>query len=129
KRHGALGIDAYRDMGMLPEAIRNYLLRLGWSHGDDEIISTEQAIAWFDLDHVGRGPARFDIAKLENLNGHYIRESEPARLVALIRPTIEADIGGALDEPALARLAAGMPGLQVRAKTLRQLAETAVFYV
>ena len=73
KRHGALGVDAYRDMGYLPEALRNYLLRLGWGHGDDEIISTEQAIEWFDLDAVGRSPARFDFAKLENLNGHYIR--------------------------------------------------------
>ncbi|HEY2537960.1 MAG TPA: glutamate--tRNA ligase, partial [Stellaceae bacterium] len=73
KRHGALGVDAYRDMGYLPEALRNYLLRLGWSHGDDEIISTEDAIRWFDLGAIGRAPARFDFAKLGNLNGHYIR--------------------------------------------------------
>ena len=76
KRHGALGVDAYRELGYLPEALRNYLLRLGWSHGDDEIISTEQAIAWFDVDAVGRAPARFDFAKLDNLNGHYIRVAE-----------------------------------------------------
>src|SRR3546814_2145943 len=71
KRHGALGVDAYRDLGYLPEALRNYLLRLGWGHGDDEIISTEQAIEWFDLDAVGKSAARFDFVKLENLNGHY----------------------------------------------------------
>ena len=80
KRHGALGVDAYRELGYLPEALRNYLLRLGWSHGDEEIIWTEQAIAWFDLDAVGRAPARFDFAKLDNLNGHYIRLAEDARL-------------------------------------------------
>ena len=74
KRHGALGVEAYREQGYLPEALRNYLLRLGWSHGDDEIISTEQAIRWFDLDAVGRAPARFDFAKLDSLNGHYIRD-------------------------------------------------------
>ena len=75
KRHGAVGIDAYRDMGYLPEALRNYLLRLGWSHGDDEIISTEQAIEWFNLESIGRSAARFDFAKLESLNGHYLRAS------------------------------------------------------
>src|SRR5690606_32873346 len=94
KRHGALGVDAYRDMGYLPEALRNYLLRLGWGHGDDEIISTVQAIEWFDLGGVGRSPSRFDFAKLDNLNGHYIREADDARLVALIRPGIETAIGG-----------------------------------
>ena len=73
KRHGALGVDAYRDQGFLPEAMRNYLLRLGWSHGDDEIISTEQAIAWFDLDGVNKGAARFDLARLTSLNAHYLR--------------------------------------------------------
>ena len=87
KRHGALGVDAYRDeLGMLPEAVSNYLLRLGWGHGDDEIISREQAIEWFDLDHVGKSPSRFDFKKLENLNGHYIREADDARLAELIAP-------------------------------------------
>jgi glutamyl-tRNA synthetase len=81
KRHGALGVEAYRAMGYLPEALRNYLARLGWSHGDDEIFSTEQMVEWFDLDGSARAPARFDFAKLENLNGHYIRhtpDAEPA---------------------------------------------------
>src|SRR5690606_23878530 len=95
KRHGALGVDAYRDdLGILPEAVNNYLLRLGWGHGDDEIISREQAIEWFDLAGVGRSPSRFDIKKLENLNGHYIREADDARLAALAAgrmPPLEAE--------------------------------------
>lgn len=98
KRHGALGVDAYRDeLGMLPEAVNNYLLRLGWGHGDDEIISREQAIQWFDLDHVGRSPARFDLKKLENVNGHYIREADDGRLADMIAPRVEREMGVALD--------------------------------
>ena len=84
KRHGALSVTEYREMGFLPEAVRNYLLRLGWGHGDDEIISTEQAVALFDLDGVGRSPARFDLAKLTSLNAHYLRERPDAELVELI---------------------------------------------
>jgi len=80
KRHGALAVEAYRDMGYLPEAMRNYLLRLGWSHGDDEIIPTDKAIEWFNLENIGKSAARFDIKKLENLNGHYIREMDDAAL-------------------------------------------------
>lgn len=129
KRHGALGVDAYREMGYLPEALRNYLLRLGWSHGDEEIISTEQAIQWFDLDAVGRSPARFDFAKLDNLNGHYIRAAEDQRLVDLIVPQIEKTLGGALDESRRDRLRRGMVGLKPRAKTLVELADAARFYV
>ena len=91
KRHGALGVDAYRDeLGLLPEAVSNYLLRLGWGHGDDEIISREQAIEWFDLAHVGKSPSRFDFKKLENLNGHYIREADDARLADLVAPETRA---------------------------------------
>jgi glutamyl-tRNA synthetase len=129
KRHGALGVEAYRDLGYLPEALRNYLLRLGWSHGDDEIISTEQAIDWFDLDAVGRGAARFDFAKLESVNGHYLRKAEDARLLDLIRPRLEARSGQRLDGAARDRLARGMAGLKARAKTLEELAENAAFYV
>jgi glutamyl-tRNA synthetase len=125
KRHGALGVEAYRDMGYLPEAMRNYLLRLGWSHGDDEIISTGQAIEWFDLDGLGKSPARFDFVKLANLNGHYIRETPDARLVALILPRLEL----ATDNPLTARLAAAMPDIKSRAKTLLELADLARFYV
>ena len=85
KRHGALGVDAYRAMGYLPAALRNYLVRLGWSHGDDEIMSTEQMIEWFDLDAIGRSAARFDFAKLENLNGHYIRATPDKEIVAQLQ--------------------------------------------
>jgi glutamyl-tRNA synthetase len=120
KRHGALGVDAYRDaLGILPEALSNYLLRLGWGHGDEEIISREDAVKWFDLDHVGRSPSRFDMKKLESLNGHYLREADPARLAALVAPKI----AGA-DEALLAR---AMPVLTVRAKDLNELAEGAAF--
>ena len=85
KRHGALGVDAYRAMGYLPDALRNYLVRLGWSHGDAEIMSTDEMIQWFDLDAIGRSAARFDFAKLENLNGHYLRSAPDAELVARLK--------------------------------------------
>ncbi|MEX2201727.1 MAG: glutamate--tRNA ligase [Dongiaceae bacterium] len=129
KRHGALGVDAYRDMGYLPEAMRNYLVRLGWAHGDNEIISTEQAIAWFTLEGVGRSPARFDFDKLNHLNAHYIREADDGRLVDAIKPRIEAMLGAPLDAARLERLAHGMAGLKSRARTLVELAENALFYV
>jgi glutamyl-tRNA synthetase len=128
KRHGALGVDAWRDMGYLPETMRNYLLRLGWGHGDDEIISTEQAIQWFDLGGIGRSPSRLDFGKLDNLNGHYIREADDTRLATLITPRIEAAIGRTLTPAQTARLAAGMGGLKPRAKTLNDLATSAALY-
>ena len=122
KRHGALGVDAYRDeLGMLPEAVFNYLLRLGWGHGDAEIISREQAIEWFDLDHVGKSPSRFDFKKLENLNGHYIREADDERLAALVAPKLELDA----DQKEL--LVRAMPELKQRANDLNQLAQGARF--
>ncbi|MFW0776638.1 MAG: glutamate--tRNA ligase [Rickettsiales bacterium] len=123
KRHGALGVEAYREMGYLPEALRNYLLRLGWAHGDDEIISTEQAIKWFGLDGCGKSPSRFDFAKLENLNGHYIREAEDTRLAELVVEQL-----GDIDELAKVRIIKGMAGLKQRAKTIKELAENAKFY-
>jgi len=129
KRHGALGVEAYRDMGYLPEAMRNYLLRLGWGHGDDEIISTEQAIAWFDIDAVGRSAARFDFVKLANLNGHYLREADDGRLAGLVAPHLEEALGRALDETERTRLQAAMPGLKARAKTILELAKNAGFLV
>jgi glutamyl-tRNA synthetase len=128
KRHGALGVDAWRDMGYLPETMRNYLLRLGWGHGDDEIISTEQAIAWFDLDGVGRSPARLDFAKLDNLNGHYIRAADDARLAALVADRLEATLERPLTDVQRDRLARGMPGLKARAKTIIELASSARLY-
>src|SRR5689334_6315674 len=129
KRHGALGVEAYRDLGYLPEALRNYLLRLGWGHGDAEIISTDQAIEWFDIDAVGQAAARFDFVKLANLNGHYIREAANVRLAELIAPRLETALGRALDAGERARIMAAMPGLKARAKTLVELAENARFYV
>ncbi|MBU6266294.1 MAG: glutamate--tRNA ligase [Sphingomonadales bacterium] len=121
KRHGALGVDAYRDeLGLLPEAMFNYLLRLGWGHGDDEIISREQAVQWFDIDHVGKSPSRFDTAKLLNLNGHYLREADDARLAELVAARME-------QAPALDLLARAMPVMKVRAKDLNELAAGAAF--
>ena len=128
KRHGALGVDAYRDLGFLPEALRNYLLRLGWGHGDDEIISTEQAIDWFGLDGVGKSPARFDVAKLTNLNGHYIREADDNMLVSLVLPEISKILQGNLAEQAESRLKKGMSSLRERAKTILELSELSAFY-
>lgn len=125
KRHGALGAETYRDMGYLPEALNNYLLRLGWAHGDDEIIPQEQAIQWFDLDAVGRSPARFDFAKLESLNGHYIQEADNKRLVSLIEPLMPVTV----DDAGRDRLLAGMDGLKTRAKLITHLAENAAFYL
>ncbi len=129
KRHGALGIEAYREMGYLPEALRNYLLRLGWSHGDAEIISGEEAVAWFDLEGIVKSAARFDFAKLDSLNGHYLRQADDGRLVELILPMIEKALERPLDETGRRRLRAAMPGLKDRAKTLLELAERSQFYV
>jgi glutamyl-tRNA synthetase len=128
KRHGAQAVHEWRDMGYLPETMRNYLLRLGWAHGDDEIISTEQAVAWFTLDGIGRSPSRLDFGKLDNLNGHYIREADDARLAALIAPRVETALERPLTEGQTARLAAGMGGLKARAKTLIELADAARLY-
>jgi len=126
KRHGALGIDAYRAMGYLPAAMRNYLVRLGWAHGDQEIFSTEEMMAAFDLPQIGRSPARFDFAKLENLNGHYMRAAADRELVAEIKrllPHIEGGdaIGAKLTPNMEDKLVAAMPGLKERAKTLIEL--------
>jgi glutamyl-tRNA synthetase len=123
KRHGAMGVDAYRDeLGLLPEAVGNYLLRLGWGHGDDEIISRSQAIEWFDLPQVGKSPSRFDFKKLENLNGHYIREADDQRLAELVGAPL--GISAADDQALLLR---AMPELKARAHTLNELAEGARF--
>lgn len=129
KRHGALGVEAYREMGYLPEALLNYLLRLGWSHGDDEIISSEQAIAWFDIKDVNRGAARFDFDKLASLNSHYIRATDSARLVELIKPGIESRLERGLDASLINRLIRGMDGLRDRVKTIEELIDKSLFYV
>jgi glutamyl-tRNA synthetase len=128
KRHGALGVEAYRDDGFLPEALKNYLLRLGWSHGDEEIISIKQAIEWFDLDSVGKGPSRFDVAKLQSVNAHYIQELDNDRAARLVLPLL-AEKGLPHGEAEGLLLSKAMPGLKPRAKTLLELADAAVFYV
>jgi glutamyl-tRNA synthetase len=132
KRHGALGVEAYRAMGYLPAALRNYLVRLGWSHGDAEIMSTEEMIRWFDLDAIGRSAARFDFAKLENLNGHYLRATPDAEIVARLKALIpELPDGAALlariGEDGWRKLERAMPGLKERATTLVELLDNAAF--
>jgi glutamyl-tRNA synthetase len=132
KRHGALGVDAYRAMGYLPAALRNYLVRLGWSHGDQEIFSTEEMVAAFDLAHIGRGPARFDFAKLESLNGHYIRQTSDAGLVDDIERLLPhlangADLAAKFTPDMKAKFQAAMPGLKERAKNLVELVGSAAF--
>ena len=134
KRHGALGVDAYRAMGYLPAATRNYLVRLGWSHGDQEIFSMEEMVAAFDLPQIGRSPARFDFAKLENLNGHYMRQTTDADLLLEVERVLPHIAGGAelaakLTPEARAKLLAGMAGLKERAKTLVELVDGARFIV
>ncbi len=128
KRHGALGVDAYREQGFLPEALCNYLLRLGWSHGDDEIISRDQAIAWFDLAAVGRSPARFDMSKLLSVNAHYLRQADDAWLADEVLRRLATTSAAPLSRCARERLIGGMAGLKERAKTLVELAAAARFY-
>jgi glutamyl-tRNA synthetase len=132
KRHGALGVDAYRAMGYLPAAMRNYLVRLGWAHGDQEIFTTAEMIATFDLPQIGRSPARFDFAKLENLNGHYIRASDDNDLLDALEQLLPHIAGGqelaSKMTPALRqKLLAAMPGLKERAKTLVELFDASRF--
>jgi len=134
KRHGSPAIEAYRAMGYLPAGLRNYLARLGWSHGDDEIFSTRQMIEWFDIIDINKAPGRLDFAKLADVNSHYIRQSSGAELLARIREFLPDAEGG----PALAarfekagwdRLAAALPSLKERAKTLRELVDGAAYLI
>jgi glutamyl-tRNA synthetase len=130
KRHGALGVEAYRAMGYLPAALRNYLVRLGWSHGDAEIMSNEEMVRWFDLDGIGRSAARFDFAKIENLNGYYLRATPDAEIVARLKALLpELPDGATLAErvgnKGWRKLECAMPGLKERAKTLVELLDSA----
>src|SRR6201985_1002839 len=132
KRHGALGVDAYRGMGYLPAALRNYLVRLGWSHGDQEIFSTQEMIDAFDLSGIGRSAARFDFAKLENLNGHYIRASDDQSLVTMFERVLDyvpdgAEVKAKLNDRTRAQLLQAMPHLKERAKTLIELIDASYF--
>lgn len=128
KRHGALGVEAYRDMGYLPEALKNYLLRLGWSHGDDEIIPIEKAIEWFDLDGLGKSPARLDFAKMNNLNAYYLRLKGDAELTEIVVSFLK-DKGYAVGELERDAIQKGMEGLKVRAELVNELAELAKVYL
>ncbi|WP_417624408.1 glutamate--tRNA ligase [Paremcibacter congregatus] len=128
KRHGALGVEAYRDMGYLPSALKNYLVRLGWAHGDDEIFSEQQAIEWFSLEGIGKSPSRFDFVKLENLNGYYIREAASNEtLVEICRPLIEKNLGRPLTDDETGLLVSAMDEFKPRAKNLNDLAESTLF--
>lgn len=127
KRHGALGVEEYRDMGYLPEAMRNYLARLGWSHGNDEYFTTDQAIKWFDLGGVGKSPARFDFKKLENLSGQHIRNADDSRLLAAVTDFMCATQQNPLSEDQCESLLRAMPALKERAKIIPELIERAYF--
>jgi glutamyl-tRNA synthetase len=129
KRHGAVGLESYRDMGYLPEAMRNYLLRLGWGSGDTDIISTEEAIKIFRLEDIGKSPSRMDFTKLAHVNAHYMRQCGDDRLMTLLLPFVEKALGGKPDEAGLLRLKKGLPGLKERASTLVELAQAGLFYV
>jgi len=127
KRHGALGVEAYRDKGYLPAAMRNYLARLGWSHGDDEFFTDEQAIEWFGLAQIGKSPARMDFAKLENLNGQHIRATADAELVDAIECLFAAQHKPELDQRRRRMLTHAMPGLKERAKTILELIDMSYY--
>jgi glutamyl-tRNA synthetase len=127
KRHGALGIEAYRDMGYLPAAMRNYLARLGWSHGNDEVFTTPQAVEWFDLTHLGKAPARFDFAKLESLSGQHIRATPDAALLTELEAFLAAQKRPPLTETERGLMLRAMPGLKDRAKTLPHVLDMASF--
>jgi glutamyl-tRNA synthetase len=127
KRHGALGVEAYRDMGYLAEAMRNYLARLGWSHGDDEFFTTAQAVEWFDLTHLGKAPARFDFAKLENLSGQHIRATADAPLLSELEAFLASQNRRELSDAEREMMLKAMPGMKERAKTLIELLDMARF--
>lgn len=129
KRHGALGVEAYRDMGYPPEAMRNYLARLGWSHGDDDFFTTDQAIAWFNLESIGKSPARFDFKKLENLSGQHIRAMENSRLLSELESFVASQQLPALSQAHREMFMLGMDSLKERAKTLPELLEMAYYFL
>ncbi len=128
KRHGAASVEEYRDLGYLPEAMRNYLLRLGWSHGDDEFISDAQAREWFNLEHIGKSPARFDFAKLENVNAHYMKLIDNKRLLEIAKPFYKNRHNIGLNAQAIQRITAGIDELKSRAKTVLQFVDESAFY-
>ena len=129
KRHGAIGVESYRDLGYLPDALCNYLLRLGWSHGDDEIISREDALKWFDFDKVGQSASRFDITKLDNINSIYIKNLDDDYLIKLLMNELEKHPNLRINSTTIERINAGIKGLKTRVKTIKELAEISTFYM
>jgi glutamyl-tRNA synthetase len=129
KRHGALAVHEWRDMGYLPEAMNAYLMRLGWSPGHDDIISKEEAASQFDVAQIGRGPARLDFAKLDSVNAHFLKDADDSRLESLTLDFIAAHRGWTISDPGRARLRAAVPLLKKRAKTLAELADMTRFLV
>jgi glutamyl-tRNA synthetase len=129
KRHGALGVHHYREMGYLKESICNYLLRLGWGHGNEEIISRNQAIEWFDIHNIGKSPSRFDFKKLDNLNAYYMKNKDNALLLPDLQPFLESLVKRSLNKEELNLVEKGLDGLKQRAKTLKELAEKSLFYI
>ncbi|MEM9468969.1 MAG: glutamate--tRNA ligase [Pseudomonadota bacterium] len=129
KRHGSVSVEDYKNMGILPEAFCNYLLRLGWGHKDEEIIPMDRAIELFDLKGINKAASKFDMKKLESLNAHYIKEADNNRLIDLISPILKTEFDIIISEESLLRLHAGMDGLKDRAKTLVELAQESKFYL
>jgi glutamyl-tRNA synthetase len=134
KRHGALGVEVYRAMGFLPAGLRNYLARLGWSHGDDEIFSTDEMIAWFDIADINKAPARLDPKKMEDVNSHYIRQAGDEELLRRIQAFLPEAEGGpelaaAFNRVGWDKLAAALPSLKGRAKTLKELVDGARYLI
>lgn len=129
KRHGAVGLHVYEEMGYLPEAMRNYLLRLGWGHGDQELFTTEEAVAAFTLQGIGKSPSRMDFAKLAHVNAHYMKQADDDRMMSLLLPFIEKELGHKPSEQGLAWFKSCLPALKERATTLIELAQTGLFFL
>lgn len=129
KRHGALGVEAYRDMGYLPEGLRNYLLRLGFAYGDEELIDTARAIEIFDLSGIGQSPSRMDFAKMDSVNAHYLRQMADDAILPMLIPRIETRLGVSLSDTKIAILSKAIAGLKPRAHNFEQMADIALFYV
>ena len=128
KRHGAIDVEEYKNKGILPNALINYMLRLGWSHGDDEIISLENAIRWFSLEKIGKSPAKFDNNKLISINSHYIKELNNNRIILFLENYYDKKYKIKLDKISIDRLTLGLDDIKSRSRDLIQLAEMSLFY-
>jgi glutamyl-tRNA synthetase len=125
KRHGALGVESYKDMGYLPLALNNYLLRLGWSHGDDEIISRQQAVEWFSIEGMGKSPARLDFAKMNHMNAHYLRSMKEADLAKLIFEKLDQN----LSEQSKNNITLGLEAMKPRAELIKDLVDLSSIFI